>query len=63
MEIKMGPVVIYPEWWLGKNSGWAGPNWDYGYYQSNGWKPGEAENKAENKKWHSRFNINIGFYF
>lgn len=63
MEIKMGPIVIYPEWWLGKNSGWVGPNWEYGYYQSNGWKPGEAENKAENKKWHSRFNINIGFYF
>jgi hypothetical protein len=71
MEIKMGPVVIYPEWWLGKNSGWVGPNWDYGYYQGNGFEAGydqdgkfvTSDDASQRKKWHSRFNINIGFYF
>lgn len=50
--ISAGNLVTYVDWAAGKNQPWLGPEWQ------NGLSSGNPESK-----WHSRFNINIGYYF
>ncbi|RAJ82078.1 hypothetical protein CLV59_104303 [Chitinophaga dinghuensis] len=50
--VTAGPVFTYIDWAAGKNHPWLGPVWDDALASGT---PGE--------KWHSRFNINIGYYF
>ena len=50
--VTVGPIYTYIDWASGINHAWLGP--DYG----NAFAEGVAD-----KKWHSRFNINFGYYF
>ncbi|MFB6457360.1 hypothetical protein ACE38W_18950 [Chitinophaga sp. Hz27] len=50
--ITAGHIFTYIDWAAGKNHPWLGPVWDDALAAGT---PGE--------KWHSRFNINIGYYF
>lgn len=50
--ISAGNLVTYVDWAAGNNQPWLGPEWQ------NGLSSGNPESK-----WHSRFNINIGYYF
>ncbi|WP_219225127.1 hypothetical protein [Pedobacter antarcticus] len=50
--ITAGNLVTYVDWAAGKNQPWLGPEWQNGLAQGN-----------PEAKWHSRFNINIGYYF
>lgn len=45
------PVIAYVDCVMGKRHAWVGPDWD-------AFGPGTA-----NTSWHTRFNINIGYYF
>lgn len=51
MMMTMGPVATYVDYAMGKHHAWLGPDW-------NAFGTG-----TENSSWHSRFNINIGYYF
>ena len=51
MMLEMGPVRTYIDYVMGKRHAWIGPDW-------NAFGVG-----AENGSWHTRFNINIGYYF
>jgi hypothetical protein len=50
--ISAGNLVTYVDWAAGNNQPWLGPEWQ------NGLASGNPESK-----WHSRFNVNIGYYF
>jgi hypothetical protein len=50
--ITSGHIFTYVDWAAGKNHPWLGPLWDEALSTGN-----------SNPKWHSRFNINIGYYF
>lgn len=50
--VTAGNLVTYVDWAAGKNQPWLGPEWDNGLSSGN-----------PDSKWHSRFNINIGYYF
>lgn len=49
--LAMGPVLTYIDYAMGRHHAWLGPDWD-------AFGPGTGSNS-----WHSRFNINIGYYF
>lgn len=49
--VTAGPIVSYVDYAMGKHQAWLGPDWD-------AFGPGLGNNS-----WHSRFNINIGYYF
>ncbi len=51
LMMTMGPVAVYIDYAMGKHHAWLGPDWD-------AFGPGQGSNS-----WHSRFNINIGYYF
>lgn len=51
LMMTMGPVFTYIDYAMGKHHAWVGPDW-------NAFGPG-----LESNSWHSRFNINIGYYF
>ncbi|AOM80714.1 hypothetical protein BFS30_09930 [Pedobacter steynii] len=50
--VTAGNLVTYIDWASGRNQPWLGPEWQ------NGLSSGDS-----GSKWHSRFNINIGYYF
>lgn len=50
--INAGNLVTYVDWAAGKNQPWLGPEWQNGLSSGN-----------PDARWHSRFNINIGYYF
>ncbi|RLD24759.1 MAG: hypothetical protein DRI71_01565 [Bacteroidetes bacterium] len=50
--VTFGPIYTYIDWASGINHSWLGPDYDNSF----------AEGVADNK-WHSRFNINFGYYF
>lgn len=50
--INAGNLVTYVDWAAGKNQPWLGPEWQNGLSSGN-----------QDSKWHSRFNINFGYYF
>ncbi|NIG54240.1 hypothetical protein F3J22_12180 [Chitinophaga sp. Cy-1792] len=50
--VTAGHIYTYIDWAAGKNHPWLGPVWDDALAAGT---PGES--------WHSRFNINIGYYF
>lgn len=52
MMLNAGNLVTYVDWASGKNQPWLGPEWQNGLASGN-----------PDAKWHSRFNINIGYYF
>ncbi|WP_316840399.1 hypothetical protein [Pedobacter gandavensis] len=52
MMLKAGNLISYVDWAAGKNQPWLGPEWQNGLAIGN-----------QDATWHSRFNINIGYYF
>lgn len=50
--VSMGPVYTYIDFAMGKNHAWLGGDWN------NAFARGEAS-----AKWHTRFNVNLGYYF
>lgn len=51
LMIATGPVTTYIDYAMGLHHAWLGPDW-------NAFGPG-----TESNSWHTRFNINIGYYF
>ena len=49
--LSAGPVLVYLEWVYAKNQAWIGPAFDNSFAD------------GPDNKWHSRLNVNIGFYF
>lgn len=50
--VNAGHLITYVDWAMGKNQPWLGPEWQNGLSSGN-----------SDSKWHSRFNINFGYYF
>lgn len=50
--VSMGPVYTYIDCAMGKNQAWLGGDW------TNAFAEGEAS-----ARWHTRMNVNIGYYF
>lgn len=50
--VTAGNLVTYIDWASGRNQPWLGPEWQNALSSGN-----------SDSKWHSRFNINIGYYF
>lgn len=50
--VSMGPVYTYIDCAMGKNQAWLGGDWTNAF--------AEGESSA---KWHTRMNVNIGYYF
>lgn len=48
----MGPVYTYVDCALGKNQAWLGGDWNTAFAQG-----------TDSKQWHTRLNVNIGYYF
>ncbi len=53
VAITAGPVYTYIDFAMGKNHPWLGP----------GWTDSLAGGDGADDAWHSRFNINFGYYF
>lgn len=52
LMLHAGGFVAHMDWASGKNQPWLGPDWQSGLAHG-----------SASSKWHSRFNINIGYYF
>ncbi|PIB37215.1 hypothetical protein BFP72_18275 [Reichenbachiella sp. 5M10] len=50
--VNMGKMYSYVDWAMGKNHPWLGPDW------TSALSVGDAD-----AEWHTRFNINFGYYF
>jgi hypothetical protein len=50
--LSMGPIYTYIDYALGRNHAWLGNEWSDAFAQG-----------VTSKKWHTRFNVNIGYYF
>jgi len=50
--VSAGNLVTYIDWASGRNQPWLGPEWQQGLSTGN-----------PDAQWHSRFNINFGYYF
>lgn len=50
--VNAGNLITYLDWAMGKNQPWLGPEWQSGLSTGN-----------SDSIWHSRFNINFGYYF
>lgn len=50
--LSMGSIYTYIDYALGKNHAWLGDVWSNAFVQG-----------TDSKKWHARFNINLGYYF
>jgi outer membrane murein-binding lipoprotein Lpp len=53
VAITAGPVYTYIDFAMGKNPPWLGP----------GWTDSLARGDGADDEWHTRFNINFGYYF
>ncbi len=54
MAVSAGPLYTYIDFAMGKNHPWLGPGWTDSLAQGD---------PAADDEWHTRFNINFGYYF
>lgn len=50
-RLTAGPVILYLEWVYAKNHSWIGPQFSNSFAE------------GPDNGWHSRVNLNVGFYF
>lgn len=49
--LTMGPIYTYVDWVAGKNQPWFGADWNTAFAE------------GIDSKWHTRVNVNVGYYF
>ncbi|MCB2183586.1 MAG: hypothetical protein KQH63_16245 [Desulfobulbaceae bacterium] len=54
MAVSAGPIYTYIDFAMGKNQPWLGPGWTNSLAQGD---------PASDDGWHTRFNVNFGYYF